>query len=137
MKHIYLLSTKHTKITVILSYSHYMYKLAARSNCSYKRVQVARLLPNSIVTFFPLKCTERPRENVPFPVIFYFAWEDQSDATYRILHTVLINCITVLYESYSTVMQLIGQIQYTWANTVQLCREFIQGMLHKQHTVNC
>ena len=43
-------------------------------------------------------------------IILYFAWEDQSDATYRIVHTV---------------MQLIGQIQYTWANTVQLCGEFI------------
>ena len=64
-----------------------------------------------------------------------------------IVHTVLINCITVLYESYSTVIQLIGkystvmhlirQIQHTLANTVQLCREFICGMLRKQHTVNC
>ena len=44
---------------------------------------------------------------------------------YRIVHTVLISCINVLYESYSTVMQLIGQIQHTWANTVQLCGEFI------------
>ena len=56
--------------------------------------------------------------------ILYFAWEDQSDATYHILHSVLINCITVLYESYSTVMQLIGQIQYSyaldWANTAHL-----------------
>ena len=56
--------------------------------------------------------------------ILYFAWEDQSDAAYRILHTVLINYITVLYESYSTVMQLIGQIQYSyaldWANTAHL-----------------
>ena len=69
--------------------------------------------------------------------ILHFAWEDQSDAAYHIVHTVLINCITVLYESYSTVMRLIGQIQHTWANTVQLCGEFICGMLHKQHTVNC
>ena len=38
---------------------------------------------------------------------------------------VLINCITVLYESYSTVMHLIGQTQHTWTNTVQLCGEFI------------
>ena len=38
---------------------------------------------------------------------------------YRIVHTLLISCITVLYESYRTVMQLIGQIQYTWANTVR------------------
>ena len=49
--------------------------------------------------------------------ILYFAWEDQSDA---IVHTVLISCITVLYESYRTVLQLIGQIR-----TVQLCGEFI------------
>ena len=68
--------------------------------------------------------------------ILYFVWEDQSDVAYRILHTVLINCITVLYESYSTVMRLIGKIQYTWANTVQLCGEFICRMLCKQHTVN-
>ena len=33
--------------------------------------------------------------------ILYFVWEDQSDAVYHIFHTVLINCITVLYESYS------------------------------------
>ena len=31
-----------------------------------------------------------------------------------------INCITVLYESYSTV-----QYAANWANTVQLCGEFI------------
>ena len=30
-------------------------------------------------------------------------------------------------------MRLIGQIQPTWANTVQLCGEFICGMLRKQH----
>ena len=58
-----------------------------------------------------------------FPIL-YFAWEDQSDAAYRIVHTVPINCITVLYESYSTVMQLIGKIQYSyalnWANTAHL-----------------
>ena len=29
--------------------------------------------------------------------ILYFAWEDQGDATYCIVHRVLINCITVLY----------------------------------------
>ena len=28
--------------------------------------------------------------------ILYFAWEDQSDAVYRIVYTVLISCITVL-----------------------------------------
>ena len=57
--------------------------------------------------------------------ILYFMWEDQIDAAYRIVHTVLINCISVLYELYSTVMQLIGQIQHTLTNTVQLCGEFI------------
>ena len=41
------------------------------------------------------------------------SWEDQSNAAHRIVHTVLISCITVLYESYRTVMQLIGQIQHT------------------------
>ena len=35
----------------------------------------------------------------------YFAWEDQSDATYCIVHTVLISCITVLYESRSVTSQ--------------------------------
>ena len=29
--------------------------------------------------------------------------EDQSDTTYCTVHTVLISCITVLYESYRTV----------------------------------
>ena len=29
--------------------------------------------------------------------ILYFAWEGQSDLVYCIFHTVLINCITVLY----------------------------------------
>ena len=48
----------------------------------------------------------------------YFAWEDQSDAAYRIIHTVLISCIAVLYESYSTVMQLIGQIQYNYVENL-------------------
>ena len=33
----------------------------------------------------------------------------------RIVHTVLITCITVLYESHRTVMQLIRQIQYSFA----------------------
>ena len=64
------------------------------------------------------------RENRSDVTILYFAWEDQSDAAYRIVHAVLINCITVLYESYSTVMQLIGKIQYSyalnWADTVHL-----------------
>ena len=60
-----------------------------------------------------------PKDDV-YMYILYFVWEDQSDAAYRIVHTVLINCITVLYESYSTVMCLIGKIQHTWANTVQL-----------------
>ena len=64
--------------------------------------------------------------------ILYFAWEDQSDAAYRIVHAALINCITVLYESYSTVMRLIGKIQYSyvlnwentahWENTVTVMR---------------
>ena len=50
--------------------------------------------------------------------ILYFAWEDQSYATYCILHTVLISCITVLHESYSTVMQLIMKIQYSYAENL-------------------
>ena len=35
-----------------------------------------------------------------------------------IVHTVFISCITVLYESYGTVMQLIGQIQYSYAENL-------------------
>ena len=35
-----------------------------------------------------------------------------------IVHTVLINCITVLYESYSTVMCLIEQIQCSYAENL-------------------
>ena len=68
--------------------------------------------------------------------ILYFVWEDQSDATYHIIHTVPINYITVLYESYSTVMQLTGQIQYSyalnWENIANLCKEFIRRILRKQ-----
>ena len=52
------------------------------------------------------------------PNILYFAWEDQSDAAYRIVYTVLFSCVAVLYESYSTVMQLIGQIQYSYAENL-------------------
>ena len=36
-----------------------MYKLAARSNCSFKTVQVAKWLPNSIVPFFLWKALEK------------------------------------------------------------------------------
>ena len=44
-----------------------MYKLAARSNCSFKIVQIARWLPDSIVPFSPVKCMGSPGEkNVPF-----------------------------------------------------------------------
>ena len=50
--------------------------------------------------------------------ILYFAWDDQSDAVHCIVHTVLISSITVLYESYSTVMHLIGQIQYSYAENL-------------------
>ena len=50
--------------------------------------------------------------------ILYFAREDQSDAAYCIVHTVLINCITVLYESYSTVMRLLEQIQHSSAENL-------------------
>ena len=48
-------------------------------------------------------------------VNLYIAWKDQSNAVCRIVHIVLISCITVPYESYSTVTQLIGQIQYSYA----------------------
>ena len=47
--------------------------------------------------------------------ILYFAWEDQSEKVYCIAHKVVINCITVLYEPYSTVMRLIGHIQHCYA----------------------
>ena len=41
-----------------------MYKLAARSNCSFKTVQIARWLPDSIVPFSPLKCMGNPGEKM-------------------------------------------------------------------------
>ena len=47
--------------------------------------------------------------------ILYFAWEDQSEKVCCIAHKVVINCITVLYEPYSTVMHLIGHIQHCYA----------------------
>ena len=40
--------------------------------------------------------------------ILYFAWEDQSEKVRCTDHTVVINCITVLHEPYSTVMHLIS-----------------------------
>ena len=43
-----------------------MYKLAARSNCSFKIVQIARWLPDSIVPYFPLKCMGNPGEKCTF-----------------------------------------------------------------------
>ena len=50
-----------------------------------------------------------------------FAWEDQSEVAYCIVHKVLIKRITVLYESYRTVVRLIGKIKNSyvlnWANT--------------------
>jgi len=53
--------------------------------------------------------------------VLYFAWEDQRHSRYYIFHKVLIN---YMYESYSTVMQLIGQIRYSYvpslANTTHL-----------------
>ena len=47
--------------------------------------------------------------------ILYFAWEDQSEKVCCIAHKVVINCITVLYEPYSTVMRLIGHLQHCYA----------------------
>ena len=41
-----------------------MYKLAAKSNCSFKIVLIARWLPDSIVPFFPLKCMGSPGEKM-------------------------------------------------------------------------
>ena len=35
-----------------------------------------------------------------------------------VLYTVLINCITALYESHRTVTQLIGQIQYSYVENL-------------------
>ena len=66
-------------------------------------------------------------EKVPFCKsghILYFVWEDQYNVAHCIVHSVLISCITVLYESYRTILQLIGQIQYSYvlnlANTAHL-----------------
>ena len=64
------------------------------------------------------------RKKMSLVAFLYFAWENQGAAACCIFHIILISCITVLYESYSTVMLLIGQIQYSyvdiWANTVCL-----------------
>ena len=43
-----------------------MYKPAARSNCSFKIVQIARWLPDLIVPFSPLKCKRNPGEKCTF-----------------------------------------------------------------------
>ena len=45
--------------------------------------------------------------------IWYFACGDHSAVVYCIFHTVPVSSIYALYESYSAVMQLIGQIQYS------------------------
>ena len=52
--------------------------------------------------------------------LLYFVLEDQSAAVRCIFHIMPISCITVLYESYSTVMHAAN-----WANTVQFCRTVI------------
>ena len=65
----YLLTTKHTKIAEIQEDLKLLslHVLAARCNCSFKIVQVARWLPDSIVPFFPVKMYgELWRKNVPF-----------------------------------------------------------------------
>ena len=41
---------------------------------------------------------------IPYIGISYFAWEDQSNSACCIFHTVLISYITILYESYRTIM---------------------------------
>jgi len=67
----------------------------------------------------PLSCFMIKRVSTVFyTYIFHFAWEDQSDSAYCIFHTVLISCITVLYEPHRTVMHLIGQIQYSYAENL-------------------
>ena len=43
-----------------------MYKLAARSNCSFKIVQIARWLSDSIVPFFPLNVWGVPEKKCTF-----------------------------------------------------------------------
>ena len=43
-----------------------MYKLAARSNCSFKIVQIARWLPDLIVPFFPLNVWGAPEKKCTF-----------------------------------------------------------------------
>jgi len=47
--------------------------------------------------------------------ILYFAWEDQSEKVHWIVYKVVINCITVLYEPYGTVMCLIGNLEHCYA----------------------
>ena len=58
---------------------------------------------------FPVVNTARNSHLVGICVaILYFEWEDQSEKVYCIVHTVVINCMTVLYKPYSTVMCLIA-----------------------------
>ena len=54
-----------------------------------------------------------------------------------IVHTVLISNITVLYESYRTVMQLFGQIQYSYVeNLFKECYKNNPLGQHMSDTVN-
>ena len=65
---------------------------------------------------FPVVDTARNSHLVGICVtILYFAWEDKSKKVCCIVHTVVINCITVLYEPYSTVMCLIGHVKLCYA----------------------
>ena len=41
-----------------------MYKHAARSSCSFEKIQVTRWLPHSFVPFYPLKCEGSPGEKM-------------------------------------------------------------------------
>ena len=47
--------------------------------------------------------------------ILYFAWENQIEKVCCIVDKVVINCITVLYEPYNTVVRLIGHTQHCYA----------------------
>ena len=50
-----------------------------------------------------------------YSAILYFAWEGQSKEVCCIVHKVVINYITVLYEPCSTVMCFVGDIQHCYA----------------------
>ena len=72
---------------------------------------ILELVPTPLLQSFPIS-VNAAHHTVS---ILYFAWEEQSEKVCCIDHKVVIYCITVLYEPYSTVMLLIGHIQHCYA----------------------